>query len=143
MTAWALYADLLSGEPRGYFDIDQVGMCSPEADNDSGRYGLKARAATALVRRLTQAGARSVVISGVLDESSFRDLLEELGAFGVAFCRLRVEPEELRRRLESRYGPEEVNRALTEAEHGIGVAPPTSSTPVTAIRSPSPVGCWS
>lgn len=112
-TAWALYAHLLSGEPRGYFDIDQVGMCYPEPDDDPGRYALKARAATALVRRLTHAGARSVIISGVLDEGSSRDLLEELGAFGVTFCRLRVEPEELRRRLQSRYGPDEAGWCST------------------------------
>ena len=116
VTAWALYADLLSGEPRGYFDIDQVGMCYPEPDDDPGRYALKARAATALVRRLTQVGARSVIISGVLDERSLRDIQKELGPFGVTFCRLRVGHEELRRRLQSRYGPADVDRALTEAE---------------------------
>lgn len=55
-TAWELFTQVLSGEPRGYFDIDQVGMCSPEPANDPGRYALKARAAGRVVRRLTDAG---------------------------------------------------------------------------------------
>jgi len=26
-TAWELYDHLMGGEPRAYFDVDQVGMC--------------------------------------------------------------------------------------------------------------------
>ena len=115
-TAWELYAHVVCGEPRGYFDIDQVGMCYPEPVDDPGRYALKARAAGALVRRLTHAGVHLVIVSGVLDERSLRGVVDEVDGVGVAFCRLRVEPEELRRRLESRYGPEDVARALTEAK---------------------------
>lgn len=42
-------------------------------------------------------------------------IVEDVDPVGVTFCRLRVEPEKLRRRLERRYGPEDVARALTEA----------------------------
>jgi hypothetical protein len=62
VTAWELYAHELSGEPRGYFDVDQVGMSSPDPEGDPGRYALKARAAATLVRHHTGAGARTVVV---------------------------------------------------------------------------------
>lgn len=35
----------MGSAPRGYFDVDQVGMCYPDPDGDPGRYALKARAA--------------------------------------------------------------------------------------------------
>ncbi len=105
----------MSGEPCGYFDIDQVGMCYPEPEGDPGRYALKARAAGALVRCFQQAGVRTVIVSGVLDERSLTEVVENVDQVGVTFCRLRVECEELKRRLETRYGPEDVVRALAEA----------------------------
>ena len=115
-TAWELFDHVMSGEPRGYFDIDQVGMCYPEPEGDPGRYALKARAAGELVRRFTDAGARTVIVSGVMDERSLTDIVERVDQAGVTFCRLRVEPEELRRRLSTRYSPEDVVRALAEAD---------------------------
>lgn len=115
-TAWELSAHLLSGEARGYFDVDQVGMCYPERDDDPGRHALKARAAGALVRRFTAAGARTVVVSGVLDEGSLGDVVAAADGAAVTFCRLRLDPEVLAVRLRSRYGPADVVRALAEAQ---------------------------
>lgn len=114
-TAWELFTQVLNGEPRGYFDIDQVGMCSPEPADDPGRYALKARAAVRVVRRFTDAGVRTVIISGVADERSMSTFLHEVGGAGVTFCRLRVDPEELKRRLSTRYGLNDTARALAEA----------------------------
>lgn len=115
-TAWELFTQVLRGEPRGYFDIDQVGMCSPAPADDGGRYALKARAAGRVVRRLTDAGARTVIISGVLDERSLRTVVDEVDGAAVTFCRLRVDPGELKRRLATRYGPGDTARALAEAD---------------------------
>lgn len=115
-TAWELFNQVLSGEPRGYFDIDQVGMCYPEPADDPGRYALKARAAGRVVRRFTDARVRRVIVSGVLDERSLSTVVEEVDRANVTFCRLRVEPEELKRRLSTRYSPEDVVRALAEAD---------------------------
>lgn len=115
-TAWELYDHLMRGKPRAYFDVDQVGMCYPEPTGDPGRFALKTRAAGALVRRLADAGAHTVVVSGVLDKGSLQEVAEEIHGASVTFCRLRVEPEELRRRVEARYGPEDVARALAEAQ---------------------------
>lgn len=55
MTAWELHTNVLAGEPRAHFDVDQVGMCYPERADDPDRYALKARSARALVRRLVAA----------------------------------------------------------------------------------------
>lgn len=115
-TAWQLFTRVRHGEPRGYFDVDQVGMCYPEVAEDPGRYALKARAAGRVVRRLTGAGARTVIVSGVLDETSLSTVVGEVGPAAVTFCRLRVDPEELARRLHERYSPEDVSRALDEAD---------------------------
>ena len=115
MTAWEVYGYGLSGEPRGYVDVDQVGMCFPDPGGDPGRYALKARAAAAVVRRFPSAGTRTVVVSGVLNEESLARIVEALDPVGVTFCRLRVDTEELRRRLQRRYGPDDMARALTEA----------------------------
>ena len=116
MTAWEVYAHELSSEARGYFDVDQVGMCYPEPEGDPGRYALKARAAVALVRRFANAGARTVVVSGVVDEESLTRIVEAVDPVQVTFCRVRVNTDELRRRLERRYGPDDVARALTAAQ---------------------------
>jgi len=115
-TAWELFTQVLKGEPRGYFDIDQVGMCYPEPADDPGRYALKAGAAGRVVRRLTDAGALFVIVSGVLDERSLTTVVDAVDGAAVTFCRLRVERGELHRRLRRRYSPEEVARALDEAD---------------------------
>lgn len=116
VTAWQLHTNLLAGHPRAYFDVDQVGMCYPERQDDPDRHALKTRAAGALIRRLVAAGASTVVVSGVLDQPSMQALLaEETHGIAATFCRVRVDPEELTRRLHARYGPEDVQRALDEA----------------------------
>ena len=115
-TAWQLFTEVLRGEPRGYVDVDQVGMCYPEPADDPGRHALKARAVGRVVRRFIGAGARSVVVSGVVDQRSLSTIVNEVDPAEVTFCRLRVDPGELERRLETRYAPDDVARALEEAD---------------------------
>lgn len=115
-TAWQLFTEVLRGEPRGYVDVDQVGMCYPEPPGDPGRHALKARAVGRVVRRFAGAGVRSLVVSGVVDEHSLSTVADEVDPAEVTFCRLRVDPGELERRLRTRYAPEDVARALDEAD---------------------------
>jgi hypothetical protein len=113
--AWHLHEHLLTG-PRAHVDVDQVGMSYPERSDDPGRHVLKTRAAGALVRRLASVGARTVVVSGVLDPRSLHALrTQETPGIAVTSCRLRVGEQELARRLRARYDPADVERALEEA----------------------------
>lgn len=114
-TAWELYAHRLEGRPRGYFDIDQLGICYPQPHDDAERRAMKYQAAGVLVHHLARAGARTIVVSGVLDPGSHDELTKALGPVAVTFCRLRADPDVLRPRLQRRYGPQDVARALAEA----------------------------
>lgn len=102
-----------------------------------------------------------------MDERSLTEVIENVDQLGVTFCRLRVEREELKRRLETRYGPEDVVRALAEAHqwdhHGsthvvvdtgqgdpldiarkvaqaVRLAAPSAPVSASRPRSPAPVG---
>ncbi|MBD7918903.1 hypothetical protein H9657_11520 [Cellulomonas sp. Sa3CUA2] len=114
-TAWELFAHQLEGEPRGYFDIDQLGICYPQPHDNAERRAMRYRAAGVLVRHLARAGARTVVVSGVLEPGSHDEVVEALRPAAVTFCRLRADPDVLRPRLQRRYGPQDVARALAEA----------------------------
>ncbi|HEU5474299.1 MAG TPA: hypothetical protein VFV67_26930 [Actinophytocola sp.] len=114
---WEIYTQLVgSGLESGYVDIDQLGMYYPEPAADPGRHWLKARNLGAVVAGFRAAGARCVVVSGVLDPG------HEVPAGAVpdavlTVCRLRADGAELRRRLAARRLPiGEVERALREAD---------------------------
>ncbi|WP_146075079.1 ATP-binding protein [Streptomyces sp. Ru73] len=99
--------------PTGFVDIDQLGMCyapptarhwAPEPDSDPGRHRLKARTLNAVVTNFRDAGARSLVVSGVTDAA--RGVEAGLVPHArVTACRLRAGPAELSRRLAARGRP--------------------------------------
>ncbi|GIF63705.1 hypothetical protein Ais01nite_17400 [Asanoa ishikariensis] len=106
---WELFNEL--PEPVGFVDIDQLGMCyaaatshewAPEPASDPGRHLMKARNLDAVVANFVAAGARCVVVPGVVDAA--RGALP-LSNGTVVPCRLRAEPAELRRRLAARRRP--------------------------------------
>jgi hypothetical protein len=112
--AWELFTQLArSGIPTGYVDIDQLGMCyapparddwAPEPASDPGRHRMKIRNLDPVVANFGAAGARCVVVSGVVDAA---DGVEAslLPHAVLTLCRLRSEPAELRRRLAGRDRP--------------------------------------
>lgn len=51
-----------------------------------------------------------------MDERPLSTVVDEVDGADVTFCRLRVEPGELKRRLSTRYGPNDTARALAEAD---------------------------
>jgi adenylylsulfate kinase-like enzyme len=124
--AWELFTRL-SGEgvPTGYVDIDQIGMCyaapttdnwAPEPASDPGRHRLKARNLDAVVANFGRAGARCVIVSGVVDP--VRGI--EAGLVPHAAlrpCRLRGEPAALRARIARRGSPrDDVEEVLRDAD---------------------------
>jgi hypothetical protein len=111
---WELFVRLAGeGVPAGYIDIDQLGMCyaqptpghwAPEPAEDPGRHRLKARALDGVVANFCDAGARCVVVPGVVDPIRGVDT-ELVPQAALTICRLRAEPADLGRRLAARGNP--------------------------------------
>ncbi|MEU7588870.1 hypothetical protein AB0A95_21555 [Micromonospora sp. NPDC049230] len=115
--AWELYADLVdSGVEVGYVDIDQLGMCFPEPESDPGRYRTAAQNLGSVVAGYRAAGARGVIVSGVVDPTRGVHL-DRMPNVVVTTCRLRADADDLRRRLTARQSdPAYITRALAEAD---------------------------
>ncbi|MTE17642.1 AAA family ATPase [Streptomyces sp. TRM43335] len=115
--AWQLYSQLVrDGVEAGYVDIDQLGICCPEPTADPGRHRLKAENLGAVVTAFRAAGARCVIVSGVVDPSRgvYAELLPRTA---LTVWRLRADRKELRRRFLNRGSRvEEVAEVLEEAE---------------------------
>lgn len=133
---WEIFAQLTgAGIEAGYVDIDQLGMCYPEHVSDPGRHRLKARNLGAVVANYRAAGARCVIVSGVVDPGRGpRAGLASLAALTV--CRLRVGRDELKQRFLGRGGQaglleEVLSEADTmDASDFADVCVDTSSLPV-------------
>ncbi|WP_203785500.1 AAA family ATPase [Paractinoplanes rishiriensis] len=106
--AWELFAQ--HPGPVGYVDIDQLGMCygaptaeewSPEPADDPGRYLRKERNLAAIVDNFHRAGARGLIVSGIVDSVRGIDF-DLFRHVALKPLRLRCEPAELVRRLGER-----------------------------------------
>lgn len=124
--AWELFTQLTrDGTPTGYVDIDQLGMCyaaptsgewAPEPASDPGRHRMKTRNLDAVVANFQAAGARCMVVSGVVDAGRGVDV-DLLPQAALTLCRLRSEPAELRQRIASRGRPsDQVDEVLRYAD---------------------------
>jgi hypothetical protein len=115
--AWEIYTGLVSvGIEVGYVDIDQLGMCFPEPASDPGRYRIAAENLGAVVAGHRAAGARAVVVSGVVDPARGVPV-DKIPGIVLTTCRLRADAADLTRRLIARQGDRElVAQALAEAE---------------------------
>jgi len=101
---WEIFTQLTqAGIEAGYVDIDQLGMCYPEPASDPGRHRLKAQNLGAVVANYRAAGARCVIVSGVVDPG--RGVPADLIPRAVmTVCRLRAGRDELRQRFLGRGG---------------------------------------
>ena len=99
-----------------YVDVDQVGICYPSPTGDPARHALKARNLGALRANFGAAGARCLVVSGVVDASRGPEI-DLVGGDQITVCRLRVDPAELVTRLGRRRGSTaQPDAALREGE---------------------------
>ncbi|QMU70871.1 hypothetical protein [Streptacidiphilus sp. P02-A3a] len=123
---WELFTRLSrEGTPIGYVDIDQIGMCyaAPTAENwvpepasDRVRYRLKSRSLDTVAARFRAAGARGLIVSGIIDPVRGIDT-SLLPHAAVTPCRLRVDRDEHLRRLTARGRPDEpLDEILQDAE---------------------------
>jgi adenylylsulfate kinase-like enzyme len=101
---WEIFTELTrAGIEAGYVDIDQLGMCYPEPARDPGRYRMKERNAHAVVESFRAAGARCVIVSGVVDPVRGAHA-EQIPQAALTVCRLRAEREVLTQRFVGRGG---------------------------------------
>lgn len=114
---WEVYSQLIrSGVETGYVDIDQLGICYPGPASDPGRHRMKARNLGAVVASFQAAGARCVVVSGVVD-AVYGVHVEQIPWAALTVCRLRAGRDELRRRFVARRAQaEQVEEVLREAD---------------------------
>lgn len=104
VVGWAIYTDLVApGVAAGYVDIDHLGMCYPEMPSDPGRYRLQARNLGAVIDGYQEAGARCVVVSGVVD-ARLGVHVDEIPQAAVTVCQLCADKGDLARRLLGRIG---------------------------------------
>ena len=100
--SWQLFTKLAgSGTRAAFADADQLCMCYPAPPEDPGRDLIRARNAGVVIRNSQAAGARRVIVNGVVDPALGlqRDLLEQAA---VTVCRLRADQDEVVRRFTGR-----------------------------------------
>jgi hypothetical protein len=102
--SWRIFTELADdGAHVAFADADQFCMCYPAPAGDPGREHIKAKNIGALVPRYRAAGARCVIVNGVMDPQ--RNIYTKLmPQAGVTFCRLRANRDELALRLVGRQG---------------------------------------
>ncbi|MEV0239991.1 AAA family ATPase [Streptomyces sp. NPDC050674] len=115
--AWEMYSRFIgAGIESGFVDIDQLGICYPEPVGDPGRHRMKARNVDAVVAGFRAAGARCLIVSGVVDPACGVHV-DQIPKAAVTVCRLRADREVLRQRFTGRGGPaESVDEVLREAD---------------------------
>jgi adenylylsulfate kinase-like enzyme len=112
--AWKAYRRLQrAGAGPAYVDVDQLGICYPPPAADPDRHALKARNVAALRQSFGAAGARGLIVSGVVDSERGPDIAA-LGGPPIAVVRLRAEPDILRSRLRARDGVSALHEAAVD-----------------------------
>jgi adenylylsulfate kinase-like enzyme len=113
---WEIYSRLAqAGTEVGYVDVDQLGNFFPDPGSDPGRYRMQAENLGAVVAAFRAAGARRAIVSGVVDPAH-GVYAETIPQAALTVCRLRVDADELQRRLAGREWPAElVAESLREA----------------------------
>ena len=102
--AWQLFTELaLAGAHLAFVDTDQLGMCCPALPGDREGVRVKARNLGVMIPNYQAAGARCVIVNGVVDPVTGPrpDLLP---VASVISCRLRASADEVVCRFTARDG---------------------------------------
>lgn len=110
VAAWGLFEELAAaGERVAYVDIDQLGMLYPEA---CGHHAVKGAALATLVPGYVAAGARLLVVSGVVDPCEGPRTPPDTD---LTLCLLSPDPAVLRQRILARgWGQAGADEAVAE-----------------------------
>ena len=119
--SWQLFTELTrAGEHVAFADTDQLCMCYPAPPADPGRQRLKALNLNSMIVNYREAGARCMIVNGVVDpiRGVYRDVLSHAV---ITVCRLRADRDELARRFSERHVlsadlEEALSDTLAEAE---------------------------
>ena len=106
--AWRLFGDVADEGVRvAYVDIDQLGMLYPAPEGDADRHLVKVAGLAAVIPQYCAAGARALIVSGVIDPRRGRDFADRASAdASFTFCHLMVADAVVRHRLAARGWPD-------------------------------------
>jgi len=111
--SWQLYTELArSGVQVAFADTDQLCMCYPAPAGDPGRQHVKALNIGSMIPNLRSAGARCVIVNGVLGPAGLQTGL--LPDARVTICRLRASVGDVERRFLARRGRDDTGELLRE-----------------------------
>jgi adenylylsulfate kinase-like enzyme len=116
---WQIFSDVeRSGVATAYVDADQLGLCYPAPRHDKHHHAVKARNLAAVWSTFQEAGARCLVLSGIVDAADqVRAYADAVPGADLTHCRLQVRPERLRERIERRgWQVELADEAIALAE---------------------------
>jgi predicted ABC-type ATPase len=102
--SWQLFTEMRrAGTHAAFADTDQLCMCYPAPQTDPGREHLKVLNLNAMFVNYRAAGARCLLVNGVVDPvlGVDRDVLSRAA---LTVCRLRAGRDELARRFTTRHG---------------------------------------
>jgi predicted ABC-type ATPase/gluconate kinase len=107
------------GVPVAFVDLDQLRLCGPAPDGDPMNHAVRALTLGAVWSGFLAAGARCVVLSGLVsDAGDVRRHARRLPGGDLTVCRLRVRPDELRERFARRGAyPELAGETMRDAEN--------------------------
>jgi hypothetical protein len=98
---WEVFTQVrAAGVTAAYLDTDQIGFCRPEPQGDPDHYLLRSRNVAALWPNFLEAGARAMIVSGILETpDGVRLFTAAVPGASVTIVRLRATPETLRERI--------------------------------------------
>ncbi|GAA4524796.1 ATP-binding protein [Amycolatopsis samaneae] len=117
--AWEIFGELgRTGVDTVYVDVDQLGLCHPAPGDDPGNERLKAANLAAVGSVVRDAGARGLLVSGILETAdAVRAYAERMPGIALTLCRLRAGERTLRDRITARgWQPQLADAAVQHAE---------------------------
>jgi predicted ABC-type ATPase len=99
-------ADLLAdaGQPHAWIDLDALSAAWPRPSDDPFNNRLTAHNLACVATNMAAAGARSLVLAGVVQTPDVLDLYENAIGVAITVVRLKSPPEVVDARLRRRYG---------------------------------------
>lgn len=91
------------GVPGAVIDLDELRRCWPSPPGDRFNSGVELANLTAVAGTYRRAGARRLVLAGVLEDPAARASYERAVGAPLVVCRLRVDLAVVRRRLNQRH----------------------------------------